>query len=76
MVICKICIGSLKRNTRMRAVQCIEVKDDKLFIGLGKQQKKYIFLVAVPLSGGGGVKGLPLRKKFLFYELFFYFVAI
>ena len=73
MVICKICIGSLKRNTRMRAVQC---KDDKLFIGLGKQQKKYIFLVAVPLSGGGGVKGLSLRKKFLFYELFFYFVAI
>ena len=43
MVICKICIGSLKRNTRMRSVQCIEVKDDKLFISLGKQQKKYIF---------------------------------
>ena len=34
---------------------------------LGKPQKKVHPLVAGPLSGGGGVKAGPLRKKELFF---------
>ena len=44
--------------------------------GLGKPQKTVIFLMAVPLRGGGGVKGFPLRKKGLFWGLFIEFLLI
>ena len=37
---------------------------------LGKPQKKQvIFLMAVPLREGGGVKGLPLRRKKISFRI-------
>ena len=39
---------------------------------LGKPQKIVLLLMAGPLKGeGGGVKGLAIKEKKLFWELFF-----
>ena len=35
-----------------------------------KAAKKVIFLVARPLRGGGGGKGVPAKKKKIFFETF------
>ena len=43
------------------------------FDSFGKPQKSY-FLNGSAIKSGGGVKGLPLRKNYLFLGKFFFYL--
>ena len=49
---------------------CITVYHWTSYFVLGKPQKKVIFLMTVPLRGGGG-KALAIKKKIAFWKLNF-----
>ena len=56
-----------KTNKQNNKTSYIQMKYEKRIM---EAAKKVLFLMAVPLRGGRGVKRLPLRKKLLFGAFF------